>query len=185
MKTEIAMNQEVQSTTPQDMPHILSFRDMLLVSHALGTDMFEAVMSLKLKDKRLPKIHFYRNYYHASEQHAAIDGIDVLIEKGFMYIGRKDFYHVTDAGIKQFRLQFAEVVIYKPKAKMDVAYLKHRINFYCEFYDYKFCDDNSAHVIDYYQKHWLKKERVSHTTADVIRRFHLELKRFCKPQDVK
>jgi hypothetical protein len=162
----------------------LSFSDMQLVSHSLGIDLFKSVMSFKLKDKKLPKT-FYRNYYNASKRQAEIAGIYDLIKLGYMARGNPEYYYVTEKGIEQFRLQFSEMAIYKKKQEVDIDNLKHRINFYCSFYNYKFCDDNSRHVIDAYQNYWVKKFRVSHTTEDVIKRFRLELKRFFNPkQDV-
>ena len=61
---------------------------------------------------------------------------------------------------------------------MGIDDLRHKINFYCSFYNYRFCDDNSSHVIDVYNRYWVKKQRVSHTTEDVIKRFKSELKKY-------
>lgn len=167
----------------------LTFSDLMLISHALGVDLLKAVMSLKLRDKKYP-ISFYRNYYNASPRQVEIVGIDKLIEKGFLEQNRLnnkpvEYYHVTEKGIEEFRKEFHKYVIYKSKADQDINYLKHRINFYCTFYNYRFCDDNSEHIIDYYKKYWLNKQNVSHTTEDVIRRFEPELKKFFKPKTTK
>lgn len=157
---------------------------MQLISHSLGIDLFKAVMSVKLKDKKLPRT-FYRNYYNASKRQAEIAGIYNLIGLGYMACGNPDYYSVTENGIDQFRKQFSEMAIYKKRSEIDIDNLKYRINFYCTFYHYNFCDDNSRHVIDAYQTYWVKNQRVSHTTEDVIRRFRLELKRFFHPNKIK
>ena len=159
----------------------LSFSDLKVVSHSLGIDLFTAVMSFKLKDKKLPKT-FYRNYYNASERQAELAGIYNLIKLGYMACGNPEYYYVTEKGIEQFRLQFSEMAIYKKKQDTDIENLKYRINFYCTFYNYKFCDDNSEHIFHYYKEYYLKGFYVSHTTKDTILRFRLELKRFFNPK---
>jgi len=184
MKTKTSINHQTPPFGKQMLSAALSFSDLQLVSHSLGIDLFKAVISFKLKDKKLPRT-FYRNYYNASKRQAEIAGIYDLIKLGYMACGNPEYYYVTEKGIEQFRLQFSEMAIYKKKQDVDIDNLKHRINFYCSFYNYKFCDDNSRHVIDAYQNYWVKKFRVSHTTEDVIKRFRLELKRFFNPkQDV-
>jgi len=176
MKNETKLTDETANIGKVVLSAALSSSDLQLVSHSLGVDLFKAVMSFKLKDKKLPRT-FYRNYYNASKRQAEIAGIYDLIKLGYMACGNPEYYYVTEKGIEQFRLQFSEMAIYKKKQDVDIDNLKHRINFYCSFYYYKFCDDNSRHVIDAYQNYWVKKFRVSHTTEDVIKRFRLELKR--------
>ena len=63
--------------------NMYNFNDLRTISHSLGIDLFKAVISSKLKDKKLPK-EFYRNYYNASQKQAEIAGIDKLVEGGFM-----------------------------------------------------------------------------------------------------
>lgn len=90
------------------------------------------------------------------------------------------FYQVTNEGEKQFRKQFIEIANYKPKKERNLAYLKHRINFYCSYRYYHFCDDNSEHIISAYLNYWVKKYKVSHTTEDTILRFKNELASYYK-----
>ena len=90
------------------------------------------------------------------------------------------FYYVTDDGEKQFRKQFFEITNYKPKKERNLAYLKHRINFYCSYRYYRFCDDNSEHIISAYLNDWVKKYKVSHTTEDTIMTFKNELASYYK-----
>jgi len=152
---------------------------MQLISHSLGIDLFKSVMSYKLKDKKLPRT-FYRNYYRASKRQAEIAGIYQLINLGYIACGNSEYYHVTDKGKEQFRYQFSEMAIYKKREEIDIDDVRHRINFYCTFYHYNFCDDNSRHVIDAYLDYRIKGFSVSHTTEDVIKRFKPELKKFFK-----
>ena len=161
----------------------LSFSDLKLVAHSLGIDLFKSVISLKQKDKKLP-FSFYRNYYNASERQAGIAGIDKLVEKGFMEKSVLNYYYVTDRGIEKFKKQFSELAIYKPKSEMNIDYLRHRINFYCTFYNYNFCANNSDHVIEYAYKLLIGREYVSYTTKNVIGQFKTELKKLVKEQGV-
>lgn len=165
------------------LANTISFSDMRLISHSLGIDLFKAVMSLKLKDKKLPRT-FYRNYYNASKRQAEIAGIPSLIDKGILKQIQPEYYSVSDKGIAIFKQRFYQMAIYKPKKSFDIDYLKHRINFYCSFYNYKFCDDNSNHVLEYAAKLLINKEYVSHTTKDVILRFKTELKKLIKNQAI-
>lgn len=160
-----------------------SFDELKIVSHSLGIDLFKAVISLKLKDKKLP-LSFYRNYYNCSDRQAAIIGINTMVENGYMETRQKDYYHVSEKGIELFKKQFSELAIYKPKNEMNIDYLKNRINFYCTFYNYRFCDNNSEHVIEYAYKYFIGREYVSHTTKDVILRFKTELKKLSKEKAV-
>lgn len=72
------------------------------------------------------------------------------------------------------------MVNYKPTKLRDLSYLKHKINFYCDYYNYHFCDDNSQHIIDAYLNYWIKKYYVSHTTEDTIKMFKNELNSYYK-----
>ena len=155
----------------------LTLKQLLLISHSIGIDMFNAVMSDKLKDKTLP-VEFYRNYFNTSKNSSDYVEISKLVDLGIMRSRNPDYYHVTESGLEKFKNQFSEIAIYMPKNKMDINYLKNKINFYCSFYNYKFGDDNSEHVISSYLNYYLKKFRMSHTTTDCVNRFKNELKRY-------
>ena len=151
------------------------------IAHSLGIDLFVAVMSHKLKDKQLPD-EFYRNHYQ-DEQNEVLDG---LVSRGYA-IKRQainlNYYHITDSGIAKFRSEFKKLVNYQPKDKHDLEYLKHRINWYCDFYNYRFCNDNSEHILDAYIMYYLKGFKMSHTTTDTVLAFKLELKKYFKNED--
>jgi hypothetical protein len=156
----------------------LSLLEMLEISHALGIDLFKAVMSNKLKDKNLPK-EFYRNRFQAESNKL----FDDLIDRGFANKQRfldLNFYYITESGIEQYKVQYNELVKYVSSKNKSIENLKHRINFYCDFYNYRFGSDNAEHVIDYYKKYYINKEYVSHTTKDCINWFKNELKYFHK-----
>lgn len=158
----------------------LTLKQMLLISHSLGVDLFNAVISLKKKDKILMK-EFYRNYFNISKDSYEYKEIMELVDLGYMVEFEKNYFRVTEDGINQFKKQYDELAIYKPKAEQDIPYLRHRINFYCEFYHYNFGDSgkyNFEHIHSSYINYWLKKYKVSHTTEDVILRFKNELKKF-------
>jgi hypothetical protein len=156
----------------------LTIKQMFQIAHAFGIDLFRAAISHKLKDKTLPN-EFYRNRYQ--KEHDEV--FEELVSIGYAEKTKWQdlpFYHVTDDGEKQFRRQFFEIVNYKPKKERDLAYLKHRINFYCSYSNYRFCDDNSEHIISAYLNYWVKKYKVSHTTEDTIIRFKNELASYYK-----
>lgn len=124
----------------------LTLKQMSLIAHAFGIDLFYSIMSHKLKDKILPN-EFYRNRYQAKYD----EEFEKLISIGFAdktMWQDLPFYFVNEIGEKQFRKQFSELANYKPVKLRDLSYLKHRINFYCDFYNYHFCDNNSKHIID-------------------------------------
>lgn len=156
----------------------LTIKQMTLIAQAFGINLFNAILSHKLKDKILPN-EFYRNRF----QEKYNEEFEKLISIGFANKTMWQdlpFYYVNEIGEKQFRKQFSELVNYKPTKLRDLNYLKCRINFYCEFYNYHFCDDNSEHIIDAYLNYWVKKHRVSHTTEDTIKMFKNELKSYYK-----
>jgi hypothetical protein len=151
----------------------LTLKQMFQIAHAFGIDLFKAAISHKLKDKTLPVL-FYRNRFQKEYDEV----FEELVTIG--YAEKKKwqdvpFYHVTDEGEKQFRKQFIEIVNYKPEKERDLAYLKHRINFYCSYRYYYFCDDNSEHIISAFVNYYVKRYKVSHTTEDTIIRFKNEL----------
>lgn len=146
------------------------------VAHSLGIKLFESIMSHKKKDKQLP-IDFYRNYYQSEKD----DTFEKLIEKGLAVKDKQmglNYYFITHLGVQKFRTEFAELVNYRPKKERDLQYLKDRINFYCDFYCYKFGGDNSEHVISAYVNYFLKGYYMSHTTTDCVNRFKNELRTF-------
>ncbi|MCD8448033.1 hypothetical protein [Tenacibaculum finnmarkense] len=143
------------------------------ISHSLGIQFFESVMSHKKKDKELPD-EFYRNHYSINK----CDILDGLVDKSFAskrQVSGSNCYNITDLGIKKFRAEFNELVNYKPKKDRDLNYLKKRINFYCDFYNYRFGSDNSEHIISSYVNYFLKGFYMSHTTTDCINQFKSEL----------
>lgn len=156
----------------------LNTHHMLRIANTLGIDLLQAVLSDKLKDKQLP-IEFYRNRYQKEND-------DILNELVLCGIAVKDkwqdlmFYSITDDGIKQFRKQYEILVNYKPKKEQDLSYLKNKINFYCDFYNYRFCVDNSEHIIEYYKKYFIYGDYISHTTEDCIMQFKKELRSYYK-----
>lgn len=152
----------------------LTLKQMSIIAHAFGIDLFYSIMSHKLKDKILPN-EFYRNRYQAKYD----EEFEKLISIGFAdktMWQDLPFYFVNEIGEKQF----SELANYKPVKLRDLSYLKHRINFYCDFYNYHFCDNNSKHIIDAYLNYWIKKYYVSHTTEDTIKRFKNELNSYYK-----
>jgi len=157
-------------------PVKFSMKDMLEMSHTLGIDLFNAVVSNKRKDKILPK-EFYRNRFQSDKN----DILDNLCKYGCVakteHLGL-NFYHITERGIDEYKKKYNNLVEIRKDKNID--YLKKRINFYCEFYNYYFCNDNSKHIIEAFKDYYVNKYRVSHTTEDVINKFKTELKAYYK-----
>lgn len=148
------------------------------IAHALGIDLYNAMLSHKLKDKTLPK-EYYRNRFQKDYDNT----FEELIKLGYAEKAKwqdLQYYYVTEIGKIAFNNQFMCMVNYKPKILRDLDYLKHRINFYCDWCNYRFCDDNSKHIITEYLHKWNNGYYVSHTTKDVILKFKNELNWFRK-----
>lgn len=148
------------------------------ISHALEIDLFKAVMSDTKKDKTLPT-EFYRNRYQIDKD----ETLDVLESKGYAVkqeYSNLNFYHITEKGIEKFRCEFEIIVNYKPKEERGLQYLKHKINWYCNFYGYNFGNDNADHILTEYKDKFSHGIYVSHTTKDCIIRFKKDLKQIFK-----
>ena len=153
---------------------LFTIKEMRKISHSLGIQLFESVMSHQLKDKTLPK-GFYRNFFQVPN----CEVFEKLVVDGYAskkIVFEQNVYFITEKGQDKFRQEFDLLVNYQPKQKRGLAYLKHRINFYCNFYNYKFGEDNADHVISAYKNYYLKGFLMSHTTTDCVNRFVKELK---------
>lgn len=146
------------------------------MSHSIGFDFIKAVMSNKKKEKTLPKNN-YRNYFNAGEKHHDYLTISELIELGLMHVMKPEYYYVTEKGIDVLKDYLSERAIYKPVASQDLEYLKHKIDFYCEWAHYTFRND---HILQYFKNYYVEGEYVSHTTKQVINKFKPELKKYYK-----
>lgn len=156
----------------------LSADEIKKVAHSLGVDLFTMIMSDKKKEKELPQ-EFYRNYYQ-TESDFTLNGLvkDELATKQQRM--NQNVYFITEKGEKLFRDTIKEKINYCAKKERDIEYLKTKINLYCWYYNYKFGDDNSEHVISSYQNYFLKGFRTSHTTTDCVNKFKAELKKYLK-----
>lgn len=153
---------------------LFTIEEMKKISHSLGIQLFESVMSHRLKDKILPK-EFYRNFF----QVAKCEVFEKLFVDGYASkreVFEQNVYHITEKGQEKFRKEFDLLVNYQPKPKRGLTYLKHRIEFYCNFYNYKFGNDNAGHIMSAYLNYYLNGFRMSHTTNDCVERFVKELK---------
>lgn len=151
-----------------------TIEEMKKISHSLGIKLFESVMSHQLKDKILPN-GLYRNFFQVPN----CDVFEKLVIDGYASkkeVFEQNVYYITPKGQEKFRQEFDLLVNYQPKPKRNLTYLKHRIEFYCNFYNYKFGNDNAGHVMSAYLNYYLKGFRMSHTTTDCVERFVKELK---------
>lgn len=87
-----------------------------VVSHSLGISVASCQRSKRKRDKKLPD-DFYRNYFNASEGHSDMPILKALCERGLMFQGAPDYYHVTEAGKKAFCADFS--VLMKPQQEKE------------------------------------------------------------------
>lgn len=85
-------------------------KELDVVGHSLGINVYHSKLSKKKKDKQLPK-EFYRNRFCASEGHDDYPTLITLEENGLMERWDKtaEFFWVTDPGIEKFKQEFKEL----------------------------------------------------------------------------
>lgn len=84
-------------------------KELDIIGHSLGINVYHAKRSKKKKDKKLPK-EFYRNYYCAGSSH---DDLSELQSRGLMVSWEQfgnTYFAVTESGIKLFREEFKKHV---------------------------------------------------------------------------
>lgn len=87
-------------------------KELHLIGHSLGINVYNAKLSKKKKDKRLPK-EFYRNYFCASVNHSDFPILSDLQLKGLMESWTKFnniYFSVTEKGIQLFRIEFDKYI---------------------------------------------------------------------------
>lgn len=148
--------------------------------HSIGVDLYKGVMSTLKRDKIWSSRVLYRNYFNASTNSTNMTYINDLISLGYMEVIKPKYFSVTEQGVELLEKKWKELVIIKPKSEQGEDYLRQRINFYCMFYNYKFCEDNALHILESFHRYFLHREYVSHTTRSVINAFKNELRRNLK-----
>lgn len=92
---------------------MLTEKELGIVGHSLGVNVYHAVRTKIKKDKKLPK-EFYRNYYCIGDELA--DGyihLKDLEDKGVMERWNKFgnlYFSVTDKGKEVFKEEFTKAV---------------------------------------------------------------------------
>ena len=164
----------------------MDIKQLLIVSHSLGIDLFCAIISNKKKDKQLPA-EFYRNRFNASVNHSDYPILEELVKLGIMEQWQPDWYYVTDHGISEFKKEFAKCAMYKPVPERDVQYLKDKIDFYVEFYGFGLVCGYpiSQFIIEEYLYCYLEGGYVGKETLQIIRKFKKELSNLYKPKKIK
>jgi hypothetical protein len=86
----------------------LSFKETSLIAHSLGINLYNAKVSKKKKDKKLPT-SFYRNYFCASPGHTDYVTLDSLEKRGILHKWQQYtniYFGVTEMGIAIFKQEF-------------------------------------------------------------------------------
>jgi hypothetical protein len=92
----------------------LTEKQLDVLGHTLGINVYHAKLSKKKRDKKLPK-EFYRNYFCASEGHSDYNILCELENMKLMERWYKDnyiFFHVLEEGIPIFRENFNKIINY-------------------------------------------------------------------------
>jgi len=87
-------------------------RELEIIGHSLGINVYGAKKSKLKKDKKLPK-DFYRNHFQASEGHTDWEVLLSLVEKEFMTQSTAfgmPYFYVTEKGKMIFRDRLKTVV---------------------------------------------------------------------------
>jgi hypothetical protein len=83
-------------------------KQLELIGHSLGINVYHAQKSKKKSDKKLPK-EYYRNYFQADKGHSSFSDLQHLVSIGLM-TNREQFgqmvFHVTDEGKEMFKNAF-------------------------------------------------------------------------------
>jgi len=144
--------------------------DMKLLAEVLGVELLTAIMDDPKTARELPD-SFPNNATYVSPKWATNTGI-LQKKKGSLLLFEVPF-DVTLI----FREKWVELAPITALKDRNSKYLEHKINAYCDYYHYCFCDNNFEHIKSAFTEYYLKKERLSHTTYDVINTFRFELKR--------
>ncbi len=92
-------------------PQTMTFKQVEILGHSLGVNLFRAKESNKKKDKKLPK-EFYRNRFCAGDGHDDLSTLQSLEKIGYMAQGQKinegrdTLWFVTEEGERRFRESF-------------------------------------------------------------------------------
>lgn len=93
----------------------MNTKELEIVGHSLGINVYHAKVSKKKRDKKIPK-EYYRNRFCASENHEDWVFLVSLEEQKIMKRGvkinegRDTLWYVTDFGILEFKKQFLQYV---------------------------------------------------------------------------
>ena len=94
----------------------LTEKQLQIVGHSLGINVYHSKQSKFKKDKKLPKI-FYRNRFCAGSTHSdypILLGLETLnlMQKGHEINTHEYLWFVTKLGIEKFRIDFNEYLTF-------------------------------------------------------------------------
>lgn len=94
----------------------ISTKQLEIIGHSLGVNVYHAKISKLKRDKKLPQ-QFYRNRFIAGDSHTDAPTLQELVSDGLMNRGEKDpligasrYWWVTEKGISIFRENFNKYV---------------------------------------------------------------------------
>lgn len=144
------------------------------MSHSLGINLYNAIISDKKKDRTLPN-SFYRNFYQKDVDYS----LDELVRANLAIKDRSNglnYYFITEEGKSRFVDEFNRMIKYVPPMNRDKEYVKSKITLYCWYHDYTLSADD---ILEEYKK-YINKLYVSHSVKDVIQTFSKDLKKIRK-----
>lgn len=90
----------------------LSFKEINILGHALGINVYNNCKTKKKRDKILPK-KYYRNYFSASVNHDDFPTLSDLQNKGYMHSWSQfnnTYFGVTEEGKNVFETEYARLI---------------------------------------------------------------------------
>ncbi|MCU0436695.1 MAG: hypothetical protein MUC49_02200 [Raineya sp.] len=102
---------------PSENSVTVTEKELDIIAHSLGINIYHARKSKLKRDKKLPKANsFYRNYFAASKnpENSDVKIILGLCEKGLMKLYKDDgvnnIYYVTDEGKEVLKAEFDKIL---------------------------------------------------------------------------
>lgn len=90
------------------MTRDLKYKELDVIGHSLGINVYHAKLSKKKKDKKLPK-EFYRNYFCTNENSSDFSLLTSLVKVELMYSWKQYdniYFGVSEEGVELFRDEF-------------------------------------------------------------------------------
>ncbi len=151
----------------------LTLSHLKIMEICLSISIIKRMLWRKKAGKKLPN-EFIINYC----THIDSPEFTQLVEWGYMVNHRDDKYCVTKMGYEKFKETVDPIVKYERLTDRDLNYLKRRIDFYCDYYGYRFSKDNYNNILTAFWK-FKNGIGVSEIMENICRLFEAEINWIC------